>query len=324
MRERFTMLLVIALVLTYVSLAAFIVLVFPLSVLVFALILLLVFRRCVGLFASGAMMLFLGVIPMLEIAWMEQSGFQPFEEIDEYTDHLRDPCGTREAMLLISLAIQITGGCMIVVWILQKKKGRKEKMEKKKKFEDILKATGRVGVGNVLAELDRLGFYAAPASTRFHGAHPGGLLQHSLNVYDEAMLVREMQLRMKPEIEARLPPDSIAIAALLHDVCKAEVYKPEQKSRKNSNGEWERYNGYRADYSGFPLGHGEKSVIRLLRWGLEMSDDEIIAIRWHMSGFDLAFQSPEIRSSYGEASDKCPLLAVLRAADGLASHILET
>ncbi len=51
-----------------------------------------------------------------------------------------------------------------MVWILQKKKGRKEKMEKKKKFEDILKTTGRVGVGNVLAELDRLGFYAAPTA----------------------------------------------------------------------------------------------------------------------------------------------------------------
>ena len=191
---------------------------------------------------------------------------------------------------------------------------------------NLLKSTGREGVDELIDMLDdgKMRFFTAPASVNHHLNYDGGLLQHSLNVYDEAILVREMQLRIKPEIEARLPPDSIAIAALLHDVCKAEVYKPEQKSRKNSNGEWERYDGYRADYSGFPLGHGEKSVIRLLRWGLEMSDDEIIAIRWHMSGFDLAFQSPEIRSSYGEASDKCPLLAVLRAADGLASHILET
>ena len=76
------------------------------------------------------------------------------------------------------------------------------------------------------------------------------------------------------------------------------------------------------DTAPFPLGHGEKSVIRLLRSGLEMTDDEIMAIRWHMSSFDLAFQSPESRQDYSVASDKCPLLAVLRAADNLASHIL--
>lgn len=138
------------------------------------------------------------------------------------------------------------------------------------------------------------------------------------------MLVRDAQLGLKPDIAARLPTDSIAIVALLHDICKAEVYKEMEKFRKDKDGQWEKYNAYGVDYTGFPLGHGEKSVIRLLRWGLEMTDDEIIAIRWHMSGFDLAFQSPEIRNNYNEASGKCPLLAVLKAADGLASHVLGT
>ena len=196
--------------------------------------------------------------------------------------------------------------------------------ENKKRFEALLTETGRQGVGNVLAELAAVGFHDAPASTRFHGAYPGGLLEHSLKVYDEAMLIRDAQLRLKPDVASRLPSESIAIVALLHDVCKADVYNPVQKWKKNATGAWESYNGYGVDYSGFPLGHGEKSVIRLLRWGLEMKDDEIIAIRWHMSGFDLAFQSPEILNNYGAASDKCPLLAVLRAADGLASHILGT
>ena len=196
--------------------------------------------------------------------------------------------------------------------------------ENKKRFEALLTETGRRGVGNILKELSAVGFHDAPASTRFHGAYPGGLLEHSLKVYDEAMLIRDAQLRLKPDVASRLPSDSIAIVALLHDVCKADVYSPMQKRKKNAAGVWESYNGYGVDYSRFPLGHGEKSVIRLLRWGLEMKDDEIIAIRWHMSGFDLAFQSPETLNNYGAASDKCPLLAVLRAADGLASHILGT
>lgn len=160
---------------------------------------------------------------------------------------------------------------------------------------------------------------AAPASTRFHGAYSGGLLEHVLAVYDEAMAIREIQIRLCPNVESQLPLDSIAVAALLHDVCKAEIYRSEQKKRKNSSGQWESYDGYGVDYSVFPLGHGEKSVIQLLRWGLEMTDDEIMAIRWHMSGFDLAFQSPESLANYGAATDKCPLLAVLRTVDGLAS-----
>ena len=196
-------------------------------------------------------------------------------------------------------------------------------MEKRGRFDGLLLKTGRRGIENVLAELDRLGFYEAPASTRFHGNYPGGLLEHSLCVYDEAVVIREAQLRLKPEVADGLPMGSVAIAALLHDVCKAEVYRQEEKRRKNAAGMWESYNGYGVDYAAFPLGHGEKSVIQLLRWGLEMTDDEIMAIRWHMSGFDLAFQSPESRANYGAATDKCPLLAVLRAADGLASHIMK-
>lgn len=196
-------------------------------------------------------------------------------------------------------------------------------MEKRERFDGLLLETGRRGIENVLAELDKLGFYEAPASTRFHGNYPGGLLEHSLCVYDEAVVIREAQLRLKPEVAGSLPQDSIAIAALLHDVCKAEVYRQEEKRRKNAAGMWESYNGYGVDYGAFPLGHGEKSVIQLLRWGLEMTDDEIMAIRWHMSGFDLAFQSPESRANYGAATDKCPLLAVLRAADGLASQIMK-
>lgn len=196
-------------------------------------------------------------------------------------------------------------------------------MEKRERFNGLLLETGRRGIANVLAELGRLGFYEAPASTRFHGNYPGGLLEHSLCVYDEAVAICEAQLKLKPEVAGSLPLDSIAIAALLHDVCKTEVYKSQQKWKKGAAGQWESYDAYGADYAAFPLGHGEKSVIQLLRWGLELTDGEIVAIRWHMSGFDLAFQSPESRANYGAATDKYPLLAVLHAADGLASHVMK-
>ena len=97
----------------------------------------------------------------------------------------------------------------------------------KDRFCEILRRTGRAGVETVLAELDQLGFFSAPASTRFHLAEEGGLCQHSLNVYDEAMLVKVLQCRLRPNLEPKLNDVSVAVAALLHDVCKAEVYKTE-------------------------------------------------------------------------------------------------
>ena len=192
----------------------------------------------------------------------------------------------------------------------------------KDRFCEILRRTGRAGVETVLAELDQLGFFSAPASTRFHLAEEGGLCQHSLNVYDEAMLVKVLQCRLRPNLEPKLDDVSVAVAALLHDVCKAEVYKTELKHRK-VNGKWEDYLGYVPDYSALPLGHGEKSVIRLLRWGFELTDEEMMAIRWHMHAWSLS-DSPEDGANFNKANERCPLLAVLIAADGLAAHILET
>ena len=192
----------------------------------------------------------------------------------------------------------------------------------RKRFCEILRATGRCGVEEVLAGLEALGFFSAPASTRFHLAEEGGLCQHSLNVYDEARLIKVLQCRLRPQLEARLADDSVAVVSLLHDVCKAEVYKKEIKHRK-VNGKWEDYEGYAVDYSSFPLGHGEKSVIRLLRWGLDLTEDEMLAIRWHMHAWSLS-DSPEDSANFNKASERCPLLAILIAADGLSARILET
>ena len=192
----------------------------------------------------------------------------------------------------------------------------------KERFVSILRATNRAGIANVIAGLEELGFFMAPASTRFHGSFPGGLMLHSLNVYDQAVILRDAELKVRPDLANALTDDTIAIAALLHDVCKAEVYKEVEKFRKDKDNQWEKYKTYTVDYSFMPLGHGEKSVIRLLRWGLEMTDAEVLAIRWHMQAFDLS-DSPESRASYSQASMSCPLLAILIAADGLASRLME-
>lgn len=195
--------------------------------------------------------------------------------------------------------------------------------DNKKFFEETLRATGRKNIEVVLDYLSKLGFFNAPASSAFHLNEPGGLLEHSINVYKAAMELKPVLLKFKPELAEKLDDNGIAIAALLHDVCKSNIYKPEIKHRKNADGRWEDYNGYNVDYSWFPMGHGEKSVMMLLLCGLEIKEDEMLAIRWHMGAWDLNFESSEQKSSLNAAKDKCPLLALITAADGLAAGVIE-
>lgn len=193
----------------------------------------------------------------------------------------------------------------------------------KNKFVDLLRSTRRAGIENVICKLDELGFFTAPASASHHLNEIGGLVQHSLNVYELALRIRSELLLIRSELVISLPEDSVILASLLHDVCKADIYIPAVKKRKTPMGYWQEYNGYDVDYSGLPVGHGEKSVIRLLQWGLSLTDHEILAIRWHMSAWDMAFQSYEARECLNDASAQCPLLKIIQAADGLAAGVLE-
>ena len=83
-------------------------------------------------------------------------------------------------------------------------------------------------------------------------------------------------ITLNASLETALPKESVAIAALLHGVRKAEIYKQVVKRQKNSEGYWVDTLVYDVDYSSFPLGHGEKSVIVILRIGFKLTDDEII------------------------------------------------
>lgn len=142
---------------------------------------------------------------------------------------------------------------------------------KEAEFRSILNKIGRPGTERMLEELKKLGFFEAPASVEHHSAWKGGLLDHSLKVYECAMALRDEMIAGDPALESRLDPDSVAVAALLHDVCKADEY---------------RIDGDGGPAHAEPLfyigGHGDKSVICLLMWGYELKPDEMVAIRWHM------------------------------------------
>ena len=194
----------------------------------------------------------------------------------------------------------------------------------KQQFINLLSQAQLPNQDAIVRNLERLGFFEAPASTKFHLSREGGLLEHSLSVCNTAIKLREVTIAEKPEMEQRLPLRSVILVSLLHDVCKAEVYKKGTRNVKNEQtGMWEKVPVFETDYSHFPVGHGEKSVIRLLRWGTPLTMDEILAIRWHMSAWNLPFQSHEQMANLNAAKDKTPLVALLQCADMLSSAIFE-
>ncbi len=192
--------------------------------------------------------------------------------------------------------------------------------EAKERFCKILRDTGRENIDYVIQDLEDWGFFEAPASAQGHGAYKGGLLEHSLNVYDAAMASRESIVKFRPDLEEQLQPDSIAISALLHDVCKADFYRLVKKKRRNEIGTYETVEMYEIHDENFPVGHGEKSVILLLQSGLDLKDDEIYAIRWHMGPWNL---SRDDEKFYRQAGRQSALQPLIHSADTIASAILE-
>ncbi len=192
--------------------------------------------------------------------------------------------------------------------------------ERRERFENLLRDTQRENIEYIIEDLDRWGFFEAPASSQGHGAYPGGLLEHSLNVYDAAMAVREDMIAARPDLEKMLQPASIAIAALLHDVCKADLYRLVKRKKRNEIGMYEEVEVYEIHDENFPVGHGEKSVILLLQSGLEMLDEEICAIRWHMGPWNM---SRDDEKFYRQAGKMSPLQPLIHAADTIASAIIE-
>lgn len=163
--------------------------------------------------------------------------------------------------------------------------------QNREEFDSLLRSTEREGVEDVISDLENLGFYEAPASAGHHLNTAGGLVLHSLNTCKAALAVYESMKALEPSLANEVKRESVILASLLHDVCKSDIYERTVKRRKTRIGTWEDSEGYKITYKKFPMGHGEKSVILLLCSGLDLYDDEMLAIRWHMGAFGLNMSS---------------------------------
>lgn len=180
-------------------------------------------------------------------------------------------------------------------------------------FQEHIK---REGADRLLAYMcsDQCDFFTAPASTRFHGSYSGGLLEHSLNVYDCLVdyLSRE---RTKSTYNMNYNDETVAIIALLHDICKTNVYKESTRNQK-INGEWKQVPYYEFDDQ-LPYGHGEKSVY-IITGFMKLTREEAFAIRYHMG-----FSGPEDQRSISYTFENYPIAFALSTADMEATYFLE-
>ena len=191
-------------------------------------------------------------------------------------------------------------------------------MNNKERFIEIYKKyITREGSDKLLEFLlsNNSDFFVAPASTRFHGSYDGGLLDHSLNVYDclKDYLQRE---RVKETYGLSYSEESIAIVALLHDICKINCYKKGTRNVKE-NGTWIQVPTYEYNDT-LPYGHGEKSVYMISGY-MRLTREEAFAIRYHMG-----FSGTEDARHVGSAFEMFPLAFALSTADMEATYFIES
>lgn len=203
------------------------------------------------------------------------------------------------------------------------------------RFEELLQGVKREGVEELLNFIRSSDFYTAPASTRYHLAEEGGLLKHSLHVYD--CLMKKKENPVWKETLSDVSEDTFILVSLLHDLCKTYFYGEELKNRKtydeekvkaanprtvkrDANGEfiWETVPAYVVDDK-YPLGHGEKSVFFIMQF-VKLTMLEIAAIKHHMGAYCDSSQW----NTLGQAYEKYPLALALHESDLEATYLLET
>lgn len=174
----------------------------------------------------------------------------------------------------------------------------------KDKFKRLFKEyITRPGSEKLLEYIESTDFFTAPASTRYHGNYEGGLVEHSLNVFE--CLSKEAF------------NESIAIVSLLHDLCKANFYKIDYRNVKQPDGLWVRMPYYTIEDT-LPIGnHGDKSVFIIQRF-MPLLDQEIAAIRYHMGGF-----AEGDKNNFGIACETYPLTVMLHIADMKATYLYD-
>lgn len=159
------------------------------------------------------------------------------------------------------------------------------------------------------------GFCTAPASTKYHGCHEGGLFEHSVTV---AYILQKYTERLELYWERGCSP---ILIGMIHDLCKIDAYSKVIDQRESED--WDSGAKipeiYHWDYSPKPIvkGHGDKSVIYALQNGCQLTEEEIACIIYHMGAYET-----DRWSAFDNAIKTYPNVLYTHMADMEASKIL--
>ncbi|MBQ2272873.1 MAG: metal-dependent phosphohydrolase [Clostridia bacterium] len=186
--------------------------------------------------------------------------------------------------------------------------------ENKETFLRLLRSVDRKGIENLIDYLEtKTDFFTAPASTRYHNNCLGGLLAHTLNVYEN--FKAQLQLR-----EIDLPEESIILTSLLHDICKCNYYVLEQRNRK-VNGKWEQYDVWSNTKAvSPPLPHSYRSI-RMIGTFLRLTPSEELCIYYHMGPY--GGEDYEYRNLLQKVNTDYPETLLFYIADLSATYLDE-
>lgn len=176
----------------------------------------------------------------------------------------------------------------------------------------LLLAVKRDGIEDLVDYLDEIGFYTAPASTRFHGASVGALAQHSLNVMNCG---RTLAIAWMGKKWYQAHQDSITICALLHDLGKAGQFgKPLYIENILKSGKPSDAQPFKSNDDLKTLPHEIVSVVEATKF-IDLTEEEQRAIAWHNGLYGLF--------KYDIQGKEDELYMIIHFADMWASRIIE-
>ena len=169
-----------------------------------------------------------------------------------------------------------------------------------------------IRVGTIILDwLATTDFYSAPASGRFHDSYEGGLVNHTMNVYNQMCEVWKIHKFNNVDV------GSFTLVALTHDWCKIGLYESYMRNVKDEvTGQWHQEKSYKWRESGpsFSFGHGVSSMFLASRF-INLTADEAAAIRWHMGHWNIASnEETDLQTS----NEIYPLVLMIQFADALS------
>ena len=160
-------------------------------------------------------------------------------------------------------------------------------MEVKEKIIETLRNTKRENIETVISYMENNKFFEVGCHR--HHKYQGGLADHAWQTYQLAKQLETENKRVHPNVPL-LDPNSLAISALLHDFC-------------DCHGMHHIHN------------HGYRSAQMLKEIGFHLSQDEFLAIRFHMSLKDKK-DHPLYEDAY-----HCHLRFIVHRADGKSAKM---